>query len=113
MYADRPSSPTPPITQVELLAMPCPPHAYHYEGNRGDEPECQWPCTNYPEMRVLRPVEGEAWAVDGVYCGAHFGALVFDHMVPRDWRCEDIPKTKWVWRCVKCQHEDVEDIGPF
>ena len=60
MYADRPSYPTPPITQVELLAMPCPPHAYHYEGLR---------------------------AVDGV--------------------------DMWVWRCVKCQHEDVEDIGPF
>ena len=44
----------------KLLAMPCPPHAYKYEGLR---------------------------AVDGV--------------------------DMWVWRCVKCQHEDVEDIGPF
>ena len=88
MYADRPSDPTPRITQVELLAMPCPPHAYDYEG--------------------LRAVD-----VDYVECKIHAKFVCADcYNCNKCLDCEHI-RQLWVWRCVKCQHEDVEDIGPF
>ena len=55
----------------------------------GTNDECSWkPCGKNPTMRVFYPSPEDYWAPYGDYCEFHFGVIVFEGRVLRNWRAQ-------------------------
>ena len=50
-------------------------------------PTCTFqPCTDRAVMTVLYPSPEDYWALWGNLCGGHFGMLIWEGRIPRNWR---------------------------